>query len=112
MYVLNGRLAGVKPTRGVDACLCGQRREGGKDFLLQNKGELLITKSTNVLTIRKCWLILCMCGFAQILRIWGSYSNSVMLTFLDISSPWCSELRIRSSFFNFISFTVTFLFSK
>lgn len=29
-------------------------REGGKDFLLQNKAELLITKSTNVLTIRKC----------------------------------------------------------
>jgi len=57
VYVLNGRFAGVKPKREVDACLWGQRREGGKHFLLQNKAELLITKSTNVLTIRKCWLI-------------------------------------------------------
>lgn len=37
-------------------CLCGGRREGGKDFLLQNKAELLITKLTNVLTVSKCCL--------------------------------------------------------
>lgn len=49
VYVLNARFAGVKPKREVDGCLCGQRREGGKDFLLQNKAELLITKFTNVL---------------------------------------------------------------
>lgn len=56
--------------------LCGQRREGGKDFLPQNKAKLLITKSTNVLTIRKCWLISLHMEFAQIIKIW-EFSNSV-----------------------------------
>lgn len=112
MYVLNGRLAGVKPKREVDACLCGQRREGGKDFLLQNKAELLITKSSNVLTIRKCWPILCMGGFAQVLRVWGSYSNSVMPTFLD-SSRWRSELSRRRRFFSLsLSLSLSFSASK
>lgn len=112
VYVLNGRLAGVKPKREVDACLCGQRREGGKDFLLQNKAELLITKSSNVLTIRKCWPILCMGGFAQVLRVWGSYSNSVMPTFLD-SSRWRSELSRRRRFFSLsLSLSLSFSASK
>lgn len=71
MYVLNGRCAGTEPQREVAGCLCGQRREGGKDFLLQNKAGLLITKFTSVLTIRKCWLCSLMNSFVQILTIWG-----------------------------------------
>lgn len=56
VYVLNGKFAGTEPQTEVTGCLCGQRREGGKDFLLQNKAGLLITKFTSMLTIRKCWL--------------------------------------------------------
>lgn len=65
-------------------------REGGKDILSQNKAELLITKCTNMLTIRKCWLFSLHMG-VQTVNIWGNNLNSEMVSLLEMSSPWCSE---------------------
>lgn len=111
VYVLNARFTGVKPRREVEGCLCGQEREGGKDFLLQNKAKLLITKFTNVL-LGNADRVLYMWGFMKILHTWGNCLNPVMVSLMPYEQCLTLVLRKKQKQFFFLFLSLSFSASK